>query len=236
MADALQLLRGQTYGEDQPSYQPGQLPMESAPMPQPGPAARPAMAPEPSYAELIAESRGPQSVPMSSSGEYSVPYPSRSDRQPQPAVADTPDYMNDPERKALVSSYERGLRNYKKSVDTRRQKRAQAKEYSKLYHEMDKVRGKADDLRSLMQDFPEAFPEDDSRTLGLMRQRMRHFDTEKRLRAELQQRLQKYGVKFDPKQDLPENPFGDDAEDDRRHDKFIADGFMGALTTPYPQR
>lgn len=226
MADALQLLRGQTYGEYQPSYQPGQLPMESASMPQPGPAARPTMAPEPSYAELIAENRGPQSMPMDQGAQAPM----------QPAVANTPDYMNDPERKALVSSYERGLRNYKKAVDMRRQKRAQAKEYTKLYHEMDKVRAKSDDLRSLMQDFPEAFPEDDPRTLGLMRQRMRHFDTEKRLRAELQQRLQKYGVKFDPKQDIPENPFGDDAEDDKRHDKFIADGFMGALTTPYPQR
>jgi len=244
---ALQLLRGERY-----EINPGEEYGGSAMPPQPGltiptvsegPPAGGGMSP----AEALAMRGGgaepmpgamPEAMPMD---RESGPDPSmvhsvaaRPDQmmgQPTKPRAGGPDWMT-PERRAMYEKTKRAAQNYRKAVDSRRMRRKQAREYSKLYNDLNRHVGAMEDLENLQKTYPELYPPDDPRTLALVREQAKRFEQAERAKNELRSRLQKYGVKIGPKDPLPEDPWGGD-DGDEQFDRFIQSGFMDALTTPY---
>lgn len=204
-----QLLRGERY-EIVPGYQQGS--------PDPSPAMAP-MAATPAPA--------PQQAP-SDAALLASPQASAAPSQPM-AAEDTstgPAWMT-PRRKAMYEKAKAAYRNYQQAVDQRRKVRKQSREYNALYNQMQSEKGKADQLENMMTNYKDLFRPDDPRTLQMIKQQMQHFETSERLRGDLHKRLQKYGIKSDPRADLPEDPFGDAG--DEQFDQMIRDGYSDAL-------
>lgn len=241
MASALQLLRGEQY-EIPTSYQPpADIGMgRTAPMPESRPAMGPPEQAEPSYAQLLAETGAPtHEMPMERPAPNALalahPVADRG-QMAQPSMAQPkagqPEWMT-PERRRMYEKAKQAAKNYRSAVETRRQKRKQSSEYSKLYHQMQAERGKVDQIENMMSTYKDLFRPDDPRTEGLIRKQMEHFESAERLTNDLRRRLQKYGVKIGPKDQLPEDPFGND-HGDEQFDQFIREGFNDALLAdPY---
>lgn len=152
---------------------------------------------------------------------------------PAPAAAGaTPEWVT-PERQRMMDKARSAAQNYRRAVDQRRLKRKQAKDYSKLYNQYEKSIGVAEDLENLQRTYPELYPADDPRTLGLVRAQAKHVETAERLRQQLRQNLRRAGIQLGDKDPIPDNPFGDTDEDDRRFDSQIQQGYIEAMTSPY---
>lgn len=145
--------------------------------------------------------------------------------QPQQGM---PDYMT-PERKAMYDRAKKAAQNYSKAVASRRQRRKADREYSKLYNEFERERGKIENLEALQKNYPELFRSDDPKTLGMIKQQMSHFESAERAKQRLMQMLKKHGVKVDQKSNLPDSLFGGGDDADDQFDQFVGQGYRDAM-------
>lgn len=150
----------------------------------------------------------------------------------QPAKSPYPEWMS-PEQQKMFDKAKRASQNYRKAVEGRRLKRKQGNEYRKLYNQMEREVGMAEDLDKMQSTYPDLFPPDDPRTLGLVRTQAKHVEAAERLRTQLRQHLKKLGVPIGDKDPLPDDPFQTGDEDDKQFDSMIQRGFIDSMMTPY---
>lgn len=219
-----QLLRGERY-EITPGYQGEPAPSQASPPAPPMSDDRaPAASPQPSYASLLAESRPQPRPSQPAPADAAMLAPQAAASAPQESA--DPPWMN-PRRKAMYEKAKAAYSSYQQAVDQRRKIRKQSREYNTLYNQMQAEKGKADQIESMMTNYKDIFRPEDPRTLSMIKQQMGHFENSERIRGELHRKLQKFGVKVNPKADLPEDPFGDAG--DEQFDQFIRDGYNDAL-------
>ena len=158
--------------------------------------------------------------------------PAQPTQPAQPAKSPYPEWMS-PEQQKMFDKAKRAAQNYRKAVDQRRTKRKQGNEYRKLYNQMEREVGMAEDLDKMQSTYPDLFPADDPRTLGLVRTQAKHVEAAERLRTQLRQHLKKLGVPVGDKDPLPEDPFNTGDDEDKQFDSMIQRGFVDSMMTPY---
>lgn len=218
--------------------------------PEPTPAAEPTLnnpsaftaKPGPVGARLLAEGgeapMAPVSMPtagMSPAHALAQPVAMPVSQPAQAGQTTEPEWMT-PERKAMRLKAREAAKRYKQAVDQRRMTRKHQSEYSKLYGQLERHIGSAEDLANLQQNYPELYTADSPQTMGLVRTQAQHVEAAERIKQQLRQHLKKSGVKIGDKDQLPDNPFGLPEDDDRQFDSQMMQGFTDALTTPYSEQ